>query len=86
MGAPVEETTIINRCRREDTYESRLKDFLASRGATVRVIRFPRSDGGAKVGLDDFLASGHSVDLLDLFHYHRLNHQHIPENQHHQQP
>jgi hypothetical protein len=23
MGAPVEETTIINRCRREDTYEQR---------------------------------------------------------------
>jgi len=25
MGAPIEETTIINRCRNEDTYESRLK-------------------------------------------------------------
>ena len=24
MGAPLEETTIINRCRKEDTYESRL--------------------------------------------------------------
>ena len=24
MGAPVEKTTIINRCRKEDTYESRL--------------------------------------------------------------
>ncbi len=23
MGAPVEETTIVNRCRREDTYEAR---------------------------------------------------------------
>jgi hypothetical protein len=23
MGAPIEETTIINRCRKEDTYESR---------------------------------------------------------------
>lgn len=26
MGAPVEETTIINRCREEDTYERRLRD------------------------------------------------------------
>jgi hypothetical protein len=25
MGAPLAETTIINRCRREDTYEERLK-------------------------------------------------------------
>jgi hypothetical protein len=25
MGAPVEETTIINRCRKEDSYESRLR-------------------------------------------------------------
>ena len=25
MGAPVEETTIINRCPKEDTYEARLK-------------------------------------------------------------
>ena len=24
MGAPLEETTIINRCRKEDSYESRL--------------------------------------------------------------
>lgn len=26
MGAPVQETTIVNRCRREDTYEARLRD------------------------------------------------------------
>ena len=25
MGAPIEETTIINRCKKEDTYESRLE-------------------------------------------------------------
>ena len=25
MGAPLDETTIINRCRKEDTYEERLK-------------------------------------------------------------
>ena len=26
MGAPVEETIIINRCKKEDTYEQRLKE------------------------------------------------------------
>ena len=26
MGAPIEETTIVNRCRKEDSYESRLRD------------------------------------------------------------
>jgi len=26
MGAPIEETTIINRCRKEDTYEFRLEN------------------------------------------------------------
>jgi hypothetical protein len=26
MGAPMEETTIINRCKKEDTYEFRLKN------------------------------------------------------------
>ncbi len=26
MGAPIEETTIINRCRKEDSYEYRLKN------------------------------------------------------------
>ncbi|RPJ17573.1 MAG: hypothetical protein EHM30_03180 [Desulfobacteraceae bacterium] len=26
MGAPIEETTIINRCRKEDSYENRLKN------------------------------------------------------------
>ena len=25
MGAPIEQTTLINRCRKEDSYESRLK-------------------------------------------------------------
>jgi hypothetical protein len=34
MGAPLEETTIVNRCRKEDSYESRL-----SKGT------LPRSDG-----------------------------------------
>lgn len=26
MGAPIEETTIINRCKKEDSYESRLRN------------------------------------------------------------
>jgi len=26
MGAPVEETTIVNRCQKEDSYECRLKN------------------------------------------------------------
>jgi hypothetical protein len=28
MGAPIEETTIINRCRKEDSYEYRMKNGL----------------------------------------------------------
>jgi hypothetical protein len=43
---------------------NRLRDFLASRGAHVRVIRLPMGPGGAKTGLDDYLAAGHSVDDL----------------------
>jgi len=36
MGAPVEETTIINRCRIEDTYEARLRDgTLPGQGARL---------------------------------------------------
>ena len=43
----------------------RLKRFLESRGAEVSVITLPPGEGGAKVGLDDYLAEGHSVgDLL----------------------
>jgi hypothetical protein len=42
---------------------SRLKAFLESRHAQVAVIYLP-ADDGAKVGLDDYLAAGHSVDDL----------------------
>lgn len=42
----------------------RLVLFLKHRGARVRVIYLPHGDGGAKVGLDDFLAAGHTVDDL----------------------
>jgi len=31
MGAPLEETTIINRCRKEDTYEYRLLNGTLSK-------------------------------------------------------
>ncbi|PZR66771.1 MAG: hypothetical protein DLM66_12780 [Candidatus Dormiibacter spiritus] len=43
---------------------ARLRRFLASRGADVRVIYLPSGEGGAKVGLDDYLAQGHSRDDL----------------------
>ncbi|MFI5364361.1 MAG: DUF927 domain-containing protein [Candidatus Binatia bacterium] len=42
----------------------RLKAFLESRGATVRVIYLPTGPGGVKVGLDDYLAAGRTVEEL----------------------
>ncbi len=42
----------------------RLKAFLESRGATVRVIYLPPGPGGVKVGLDDFFAAGATVEQL----------------------
>jgi len=42
----------------------RLREFLVSRGAQVRIARLPAGVDGAKVGLDDYLASGHSIDDL----------------------
>ncbi len=45
----------------------RMKTFLGSRGADVRIIYLPHSGGGGKLGLDDYLALGKSVeDLLAL--------------------
>lgn len=45
----------------------RLKSFLESRRAQVLVIYLGSGDGGAKVGLDDYLAAGHTAaDLLEL--------------------
>ncbi len=43
---------------------ARLKAFLESRHANVRLIYLPSGPGGAKVGLDDFVAAGHGVDDL----------------------
>ena len=46
---------------------ARLAAFLKRRGATVAFIYLPHGDGGEKVGLDDFLAAGHTAaDLLAL--------------------
>jgi hypothetical protein len=46
---------------------ARLKAFLEHRGARVSLIYLPHGEGGSKVGLDDFLGTGHSVeDLLSL--------------------
>ncbi len=45
----------------------RLKSFLGHRGAKVFLIYLPVGDGAAKLGVDDYLASGKSVnDLLAL--------------------
>ena len=44
---------------------ARLKAFLEGRGAAVWMVYLPPGEGGAKVGLDDFLAAGNSV--ADLF-------------------
>lgn len=46
---------------------SRLKRFLESRKAVVRVIYLPSSSDGKKVGLDDYFAAGWDADhLLEL--------------------
>ncbi len=42
----------------------RLRTWLESKGADVLVVYLPSGVGGVKVGLDDYLATGHSVDEL----------------------
>lgn len=42
----------------------RLRAFLESRGANVRLIYLPSGAGGVKVGLDDYFAAGGTVDGL----------------------
>lgn len=49
----------------------RLKRFLEMRGAEVAIIYLPAGEGGAKVGLDDYLAAGHTVD--DLLRHARVD-------------
>lgn len=44
---------------------SRLREYLGSKDAHVKVVRLPPGEGGVKVGLDDYLVSGRNVtDLL----------------------
>lgn len=43
---------------------SRFRSFLGSRGARAQVIYLPTGDDGTKIGLDDFLAGGHSTKAL----------------------
>jgi hypothetical protein len=43
---------------------SRLGMLVSSRGAHLSYIYLPSGEGGAKVGLDDYLADGHSIDDL----------------------
>jgi hypothetical protein len=40
----------------------RFAAFLRHRGADVRIVYLPSGDGGAKTGLDDYLADGHDRD------------------------
>ena len=42
----------------------RLRDFLAGRGAVVRVVYLPPGAHGEKCGLDDYLAAGHTAQEL----------------------
>lgn len=45
----------------------RLKEFCKLRGATVLTVSLPPGPGGQKVGLDDYISAGHTVqDLLAL--------------------
>jgi hypothetical protein len=43
----------------------RIGEFLDSRGATVAIVDLPAGDGGAKIGLDDWLAAGHDPPELE---------------------
>ena len=38
MGEPIEETTIVNRCRKADSYQSRLKNGTLPESNTTRVV------------------------------------------------
>jgi hypothetical protein len=42
----------------------RLRAFVESRGGHVRLVHLPMGPDGEKVGLDDYLAAGHSVEQL----------------------
>jgi uncharacterized protein (DUF927 family) len=57
--------------------QKRLKEFLESRGAFVDLIYLPPGENGAKQGVDDFFASGNTLD--DLFRY-RTDEIRVPPN------
>ena len=52
MGDPVEETTIINRCREEDSYEQRLKDGRLPESKTTEAEQRVAQDKGPGQGTD----------------------------------
>src|SRR5690606_2222989 len=43
---------------------ARLKAFLESRGAHIKIVYLPHGKDGSKTGLDDYLAFGNNVDDL----------------------
>jgi hypothetical protein len=43
---------------------SALTGYLASKSAAVRLVYLPNGESGAKTGLDDYLAAGHTIDEL----------------------
>ena len=50
----------------------RLKALLESRGAIVKIVLLPAAENGAKVGIDDYLAAGHTTDELRALAVDRL--------------
>lgn len=55
----------------------RLRGFLESRDAKIKLIYLPSGDGAAKLGVDDYLATGKTVD--DLLAFATSNHKAPPE-------
>jgi hypothetical protein len=60
---------------------SRLKDFLESRGAEVRIVYLPHGEGGKKQGVDDYFVAGHGVDDLLSHATTELREQHVEEDE-----
>jgi hypothetical protein len=60
---------------------SRLKDFLESRGAEVRIVCLPHGEGGKKQGVDDFFVAGHGVDDLLSHATTELREQHVGKDE-----
>jgi hypothetical protein len=52
--------------RKEDVHKAlqALISYLGGRGALVKIVYLPDEDDGAKVGLDDYLAAGHTAEHL----------------------